>query len=128
MDIVSKAKELGDLIALSKEMGELKRAEQLLEADGRAKGLLEDYNALQMEMVKAVREGRDSTAIREAQKRLFDKREEIDGYEITAGYLKAKTEFDGLMKTVNDVLVFTVTGEEPCSPNRCGSCGGCARA
>lgn len=124
MDIISKAKELGTLISTSEELTTLRKSEIILESDQRAKTLMNDFKLLQIEMVKATKENRDKEVLASIKEKLLAKQEEINSYEITNNFLKAKAEFDSLMKKVNDVVVFAITGEEPCSPSKCGSCGG----
>lgn len=124
MDIITKAKELGESIASSKEMENLKNSEIELEKDRKAKELLNDYKLLQMELVRATKEKREKEIIDSIRLRLMSKQDELNDYDVTKNYLSAKATFDKLMKTVNDVIVFSISGEEPCSPKKCGSCGG----
>jgi cell fate (sporulation/competence/biofilm development) regulator YlbF (YheA/YmcA/DUF963 family) len=126
MDIYAKARELGGMIASSEQMSALKKAEQELEGDTRAKQLMNDYKLLQMELVKAVKEKRSADITASIRQRLVSKQEELNSYNVTNNYLAAKSEFDSFMKTINNVIIFAVTGEEPCSSGNCGSCsGGC---
>lgn len=125
MDIFEKAKELGQAIASSKEMDEFKKAEASLEGDEKGQALMKDYKLLQIEVVKATREGRDKEVIESIKNNLLDKQNEINKYSVTGNFLVAKSNLDALMKKVNDVIIFTISGEEPCSPNKCGSCSGC---
>lgn len=124
MDIITKAKELGESIASSKEMENLKNSEIELEKDRKAKELLNDYKLLQMELVRATKEKREKEIIDSIRLRLMSKQDELNDYDVTKNYLSAKATFDKLMKMVNDVIVFSISGEEPCSPKKCGSCGG----
>ncbi|MCX7709637.1 MAG: YlbF family regulator [Clostridia bacterium] len=124
MDIVTKAKELGKMIGESEEMTNLKKAEAGIEQDPKAGTLMNDYKLLQIEMVRATKENRPKDVIEEIKGRLLAKQEEINQYETTLFYLESKTKFDKLMKNVNDVIIFAISGEEPCSPHKCSSCGG----
>ncbi|MCR4434356.1 MAG: YlbF family regulator [Clostridiales bacterium] len=124
MDIIQKAKELGQMIGDSEEMLNLKESEAEIEQDDRARTLMNDYKLLQVELVKATREKRDSAIIEEIKGRLVSKQEEINHYDVTARYLTAKKIFDGFMKEINDVIIYSITGEEPCSSGKCSSCGG----
>jgi cell fate (sporulation/competence/biofilm development) regulator YlbF (YheA/YmcA/DUF963 family) len=125
MDAIEKAVELGNAIAASKEMVEYKKYEEEMEADDRAKELLADFKKLQIELVRATRDNKSKDEIDDCKNRLLSKQAEINDYGTTRNYLEAKSAFDGLMKRVNEVIIFTVTGEEPCSPKKCNSCSGC---
>lgn len=125
MDIFEKAKELGEAIASSKEMDEYKKIEASLASDEKAKSLMNDYKLLQIEVVKASKEGRDKDVIEAIKNNLLDKQKEINEYKVTADFLVAKSNLDSLMKRVNDVIIYSISGEEPCSPNKCRSCSGC---
>ncbi|MCX7843146.1 MAG: YlbF family regulator [Clostridia bacterium] len=124
MDITGKAKELGKMIAESEEMANLKKYEAEVAQDQRAGSLLGEYKRLQLEMVKAARENREKQEIDSIKEMLLSTQDEINKYDITRNYLESKSKFDKLMKTINDVIIFSITGEEPCSPAKCGSCGG----
>ena len=123
MDILIKARELGELLGDSPELLRLKKAETSLEGDDRGMGLMEDYRLLQIELVKATREKKGEVQIGEVRDMLMSKQEEINSFSVTSEYLEAKAAFDSLMKNVNDVITFAITGET-CSPSNCSSCGG----
>lgn len=128
MNIIEKARELGQLIAESEEMQAYKNAETELEQDEKAKSLMNDYRLLQIEMVRAVKENRGKDEVDSVREMLLSKQQELNDYKVTKNFLESKTAFDNLMKTINDVIIFSVTGEEPCSPNKCSSCGkGCSQ-
>lgn len=124
MDILDKARELGHMIAESPEMLRLKNSEAALEADARAKKLMEEYKNLQIELVKASRGKKPPEALEAIRERLIEKQRELNDYSRTNEYLEAKSAFDRLMGNVNAVITFAVTGEE-CSPSKCASCRGC---
>lgn len=124
MDIIDKAKELGQLIAGSEELKNLKEAEIELEKDAWAGTLMKEYKQLQMELVRASKEKKEKDVLDEIRERLLRKQMELNEYPVTFNYLDSKTGFDRLMKNINDVITFAITGEEPCSPSKCGSCGG----
>jgi cell fate (sporulation/competence/biofilm development) regulator YlbF (YheA/YmcA/DUF963 family) len=123
MEVLIKAKELGELLAESPVLKRLKNAETALENDDRGMALLEDQRLLQMELIKATREKSAEVELKDIKDMLLDKQKEIDEYSFTNEYMEAKDEFDELMKNINDIITFAVTGEE-CSPSKCASCGG----
>jgi cell fate (sporulation/competence/biofilm development) regulator YlbF (YheA/YmcA/DUF963 family) len=125
MDIITKARELGEMLADSAEMKALKRAEADMEQDSKASSLFDEYKKLQIELVRATKQKKQPDEISKLKEELLSKQREINGYEITSHYLEAKAKFDSLIKTVNDVMIFAITGEEPCSSGNCSSCSGC---
>ncbi len=125
MDILTKAKELGRMIADSEEMTKLKKSEVDIAQDGKAEKLLNDYKFLQIEMVRAAKENREKEVVDGLKEKLLSKQEEVNNYSVTKDYLTAKSNFDKFMKTINDVIIFSITGEVPCSQKNCGSCSGC---
>lgn len=124
MDVLIKARELGETIGESLELQRLKKAEVSLEADDRGMGLMEDYRLLQIELVKATREKKGEIRIGEIKDMLMAKQSELNAYPVTLEYLDAKNAFDSMMKNINDVITFSISGEEACSPSKCSSCGG----
>ncbi|HOM02714.1 MAG TPA: YlbF family regulator [Acetivibrio sp.] len=125
MDIFAKAKELGTLISTSDEMTNYKKWEASLEKDHKARAILREYQSLQTEMVRAAHEDEDKSVIDDIKARLLSKFDEVNSYEVTRNYIESKEKLDRLIKRVNDVLVYSISGEEPCSSNNCSSCSGC---
>jgi len=125
--IEMKAKELGDMIAESREMAELKQAEAELESDDTAKQLLEDLNLLRMELTRAIKEGKPEGTIEEINNMVKLKQQDVMSYRVTRNFLAAKNAFDNLIKRLNDIMLFAITGEEKgsCSSHGCDSCSGC---
>jgi Uncharacterized conserved protein len=125
MDILIMAKELGEAIADSKEMKDLKVSDTNLQVDEKAMALMNEYKQLQIELVRDSREKRDNETIDEIKEMLLMKQQQLNDYEITNSYLEAKTAFDKFMKNINDVINYAITGEDQCTPDKCGSCSGC---
>lgn len=125
MDVVAIAKELGEAIAVSKEMKDLKRWEAEVEKSHQAKALLNDLKLLQIELAKAQKEGRDMDILDGIRQRLASKQQEVNNLDITRNFMEAREGFDRLMRTINRVIIFGITGEEQCSGGNCGTCSGC---
>jgi len=124
-DIVTKAKELGIMLRDSKEMANFKRTEVDFQNDLKAEELFEEYKQLQVEMVRVTKGDSGNEIIEEVKERLLAKHKEINEYDITRNYLEAKASLDAFMRQVNDVIMYTVSGEESCSSGSCSSCSGC---
>ncbi|QNU65291.1 YlbF family regulator [Ruminiclostridium herbifermentans] len=124
MDITEKARELGLMMAESKEMKAYNSAEAAMKADEKSNKLMKEYKQLQIEMVKATRENAGAEAIDKAKIKLLEKQQEINDYEITNNYLVSKANLEALMKKVNDIIVYSITGESGCTDDKCKTCGG----
>lgn len=122
-EILVKARELGEMLVASQELSRLKKAEAILESDDHGMALLEDQRLLQVELIKAAREGNSEVQLEDITNLLKEKQNEINAYPKTSEYIEAKNQFDSLVKSINDVITFAITGEA-CSPSKCSSCGG----
>lgn len=128
MDILEKAKELGEMIGSSEQMLTFKKWEADLERDHKARAILREYQTLQTEMMRAAHEDAEKEILDQIKEKLSVKFDEINKCDITRNYLESKDKLDMLIKKVNDVLIYSITGEEQCSFDRCGSsCGGGCR-
>ncbi|WP_024834365.1 YlbF family regulator [Ruminiclostridium josui] len=127
MDIIEKARELGQMLAKSTEMERYNTAEAAMKSDDKSTTLMKEYKQLQIEMVKLTKDGAEKQAIEETKEKLLAKQLEINSYPVTFDYLTAKANLEALMKKVNDILVFSITGESGCSDDKCKSCGGGCR-
>lgn len=125
MDILTKAKELGTMIGTSDEMENYKKWEGSLERDHKARAILHEYQSLQTEMVRAAHEDTDKSILDDIKERLLTKFDEINNCDVTRNYIESKDKLDRLIKKVNDVLIYSISGEEPCSSQSCSSCSGC---
>ena len=127
MDILEKAKELGEMIGSSEQMLTFKKWEADLERDHKARAILREYQTLQTEMMRAAHEDAEKEVLDEIKQKLSPKFDEVNKCDITRNYLESKDRLDSLIKKVNDVLIYSITGEEQCMPEKRGSsCGrGC---
>lgn len=127
MDITEKARELGLMLANSKEMELYRTTEAAMQSDKKSTVLMNEYKQLQIEMVKRTRESAGPEIIEETKQKLLAKQKEINEYDITSNYLSAKGSLEALMKKVNDIIIFSITGETACSDDKCATCGGGCR-
>jgi len=124
MDITEKARELGLMLANSKEMQVYKNSESAMQSDEKSTKLMSEYKQLQIDMVNRTREGAEVQVIEETKEKLLSKQQEINEYDITLDFISSKANLEALMKKVNDIIVFSITGEPTCSDDKCSSCGG----
>ncbi len=124
MDITEKARELGLLMANSKEMETYKNTEAAMQSDTKSTTLMNEYKQLQIDLVKKTRENAATDSIEEAKQKLLAKQKEINEYPVTFDFLTAKANLEALMKKVNDIIIFSITGEPTCSDDKCKTCGG----
>lgn len=124
MDITEKARELGLMLASSKEMETYKNSEAAMQSDEKSTKLMSEYKQLQIDMVKRTREGAEASVIEDTKQKLLEKQKEINEYDVTYNYLVSKANLEALMKKVNDIIIFSITGETACSDEKCSSCGG----
>ena len=124
MDITEKARELGLLMANSKEMEIYRNTEAAMQSDTKSTTLMNEYKQLQIDLVKKTRENAAADSVEEAKQKLLAKQKEINEYPVTFDFLTAKGNLEALMKKVNDIIIFSITGEPTCSDDKCKTCGG----
>lgn len=125
MDVLDMARDLGRSIAESRQMQNLKECDARLQSDDKALLLMKEYKELQVELVQASKSLKEKEIIDSAKEMLLKKQRELYDYEITNDYLEAKAAFDIYMKKINDVISFSINGEQQCSQEGCGGCKGC---
>lgn len=124
MDYMEAAAQLGQAIANSGEMQAWRNAENALIEDEKANILMEEYREVQMDLVKASREELGQDEIEKIRDILLAKQRELNEYEVTKNYFRSKEVFQNMMKSINDIIQFYVTGEQSCGGS-CSSCSGC---
>lgn len=125
MSILEKAKELGMLIADSEEMKNLKESELMVYQDEKAKKLVEEHKNVQLEFVKGLRGNLSKEEIEELKTKLEEKQKELNEYNVTRYFLNSKREFDSLVKDINNIMTYEITGKQACDGHSCGTCSGC---
>lgn len=122
--VIEKARELGELIQSSDEMKRVKQAEIAQEADDAAQALLKEFNMQRMNLARDMQKGDISRedAVKKNNE-AFD--ELLKKSDTVKEYVDAKSEFDGLVNQVNQILNFYITGQDPNCTHDCSTCGGC---
>lgn len=127
MDILEKAKELGELITKSDEFIRFKKAEENQIQSEVAQALIAAYNNKRKQVAEKMKKGNLSDGESESLiKELNLEFETISKNEVIREYIDARKAFDSLYKKVTDIINFCITGEEQgCDKSKCSSCSGC---
>lgn len=126
MDIFEIAKMLGKHLADSPEMARYKVAEAAFLADDMAPALMQTLREKQIAVAQAARnEGISKEEIEACKSEMQLASANLMDNAIASEFIESKGAFEGLMKQVNDTIIFSITGEEPCSSGHCSSCSGC---
>lgn len=123
MDVLSKAKELGELILESDDYKRFQSAEASLHADEKGMKLFDEIRRLQESFSYAMH-SENHTEVETIKLQFSEKNAELQQYTPTKEYILAKQAMDSLLKKVNDIVMFTITGEQASSC--CGGGCGCS--
>lgn len=128
MDILEKARELGEMLADSDEYKRMKAAEKAKNEDETAKALLADYNKKANEFAAKIKTAQPTKEeLEEYRDSLGAAFSELDANPVVHEFLESSKAFDDMMKNINSIIAFYVVPEGQggsCSGN-CSSCGGC---
>lgn len=136
MEIYTKAKELADAIAASSELTALKEAELTMMMDSTARGIVEEYQTIQM---NAMNNGINFEDLSQEEKdRIEELERQMGENENITVFLSANQAFEQILRSVNMIISNAINGESSScgscsSPGACGteggscscSCGGC---
>lgn len=126
-EILSKAKELGMLIAESGELEKLKIAEERQLADPEAQKLMMEY-AQKRDELSAKAQNPDITKeeFEDIKNKMQEEFEKMCTNENVKAYLDASNTFSNLINQVNTIIGYFVKGGDAgsCSGN-CSGCSGC---
>jgi len=128
MDIFEKARELGQMLAASEQNQRVIHAEIAQTNDEEAQKLLMHYNEKRKEIARKMKEGQSGPEEMEAfRNELQNEFNVLLENKNIKEYIEAKKSFDQLVRTVNDILNYYITGEEKsgCSSRSCSGCSGC---
>ncbi len=122
MDVIEKARELAAAILKTDEYLNMTAAEEIMSNDEEGTGLMQDMELLQQEYIKSAREGASKEDLLELEQYLQEKHSELLSYPVTGDYIRAKAEFDRLIKKINTEITTGITG---CAEDDCEGCSGC---
>lgn len=115
MDIFTKAKELADAIAGSAELASLKEAEMKMMMDSEARGIVEEYQGIQMD---AMNKGLSFEDLSEEEKKHVEELEaKMNENANISAFLGANQAFEQILRSVNMIIGAAING---------GNQGGCA--
>ena len=125
MTIIEKTRELGEMIRESEEMKAYKEAEIAQQQDEATQECMKAFNLNRLNLARDMQNGKLSReeAV-EKNNAAFEKL--CEDAPLVRDYVDKKEKFDALVKQVNNIINFYITGqvEGGCSHD-CSSCGGC---
>lgn len=128
MDVLEKARELGEMLADSAEYKRMKDAEKAKNADEKAVSLLSEYNRKANEFAAKIKTAQPTPEeLEQYRESLGSAFAELDANPVVHEFLEASKAFDDMMKNINSIIAFYVVPEKQggsCGGN-CSSCGGC---
>ena len=122
--ILEKARELGEAIQQSEEMKRYKAAELKQSQDEEAAELMREYDIRRINLARDMQNGKIERA--EAVRQNTAAFEEIvEKSETIKEFVAAKKEFDLAIQSMNRILNYYITGQDPDCTHDCSTCGGC---
>ncbi len=126
-EILKKAHELGELLAGSPELLRYQEQELSYASDEEAQNALKTYEEKSLALSQEMRASAMTPERLEGfRKKMAENMEELTKNATAREYIEAKSAFNQLIQSVNEILAYHIRGEEntSCSGN-CSSCGGC---
>lgn len=134
MDVIDKARELGQLIQTDERYAVYCKAKEANDNDGELQQLINEFQSkrieLNIEMAKEERSAERLTALDDEIKSLYGT---IMANENMTAYNEAKNAMDDMLSQINMVITASANGEDPMTcPTKqigcggsCSTCGGC---
>jgi len=124
MEIYNKAKELAQAISQSEEIKKMRDSEAAMMCDPEARKLVEEYQAIQMEAMKA---GLQYDQLpEEKQKKLEELDEKMSKNEHIVAYMEAQENLEQILRSVNLIISSALNeGEGSCPSTGCAGCTSC---
>ena len=115
---------LADAIKASAELTRMKAAEDALVADAEAKGMYDEFLAMQARLEETT--CGQSSAATDARKRKFEEKKKIiEQNPLISEFIAASSAYDQLLGQVNTILMNAVNPTSACAPTSCSTCSGC---
>ena len=124
--VMEQARALGQMIADSEEFKNLEIKDLAYQSDEEAQRLTVEYNKNREELTEQARkEEITPIEIMKIKQQLSGEFAKLAENKVISEYLEAKNQVDAMLKQVDDIIRFYVTGEEPGCGGSCSSCSGC---
>jgi cell fate (sporulation/competence/biofilm development) regulator YlbF (YheA/YmcA/DUF963 family) len=124
--ILSKTRELGDMIQQSEIYKNYQLAKADVENDEEVQQMISQYNLMRSDLYELMRDENASDEEREAlDAKIKDLSDEIMSKEVMVNFNFHDNRFGEMVDRVNKIMQFYISGEGACSPSQCGSCQGC---
>jgi len=123
MEVIQKAQELGAALADSQELDMLNMAQDALYDDADARLLMNSYQQKQQALQGLQSNGANRDEMAHALTELRGMAEQMQQNNLIATYMKAQQSFNDMMRQVNSILRFCITGE---TDEECGDCASCS--
>ena len=118
--VMEYARKLGNVLRETDTLKNAAEAEKAYRAKEDLQAKITEYFANQ----KAASQTTDEEIGVVIRRRLDELLAEIEADPVYDAYMQAQIAVRELMGAVNDEIQFAVSGERPCSPDKCASCGG----
>ncbi len=125
-NIYALAAELGKAISEDERMIRMKKAKEAYETSEKIGNLMMEYG-IQQQALTTMGDGEkiDTDAVAKIQERIDEIYAEITTDPIFKELDAAQQEFNEMMQTVNNTMMYNATGETPACTHDCSSCSGC---
>lgn len=128
MDVLEKARELGEALFESETYQKMKEAEDKHLSDMPSQQAVLAYNEERNRIMERMR--RDDAAkeeIEACQQELQQAFDKVMENEVVRDYVESKQAFEGLLQQINNILGYYARGKQEggCDPSKCASCSGC---
>ena len=128
MNVLDKAKELGQAITETPEWKRLKEAEKAHLADLESVERMEEHNRRRAEIAEQFRkEGISKEELEALRQQMADEVLNLTENAIIREFLDASRAFGEMMGQINSVIGHFVTGDSECDGGSCGGCSGCGK-
>lgn len=132
MDLIEKARELGDLIQKDERYINFQKASQESEDNKQLQDMIGEFNLKRLNInQETMKKEKDPDKIKQLDKELNDLYKDIMANELMVNYNKASEELNSLVRNICTIITKSSEGQNPqdidlnaCSGN-CSSCGGC---
>ena len=123
------ARQLGEALAASEEYTRMQEMESAAMADAAVSAKMSEYLEAKSSVEEQLsNEEPDRAALARCSQQMQEAQTQLNNMELVKEMTQARQAFSDMMKQVNQVLEFTLTGriaDEGGCGGDCGSCGGC---